>query len=89
MSVNSVGFNNQQEPQSNIQELLKQADNGSQEAIDMLCEGIFNSTAAKFGTDEKFIADVINNAGSKSVAHLFVQHFNNVLSTFIAYRQRL
>ena len=52
----------------NTQELLKQAQNGDSNAVNQLCQGIYNATAGKLGTDEEYINTIMQNADSKTLA---------------------
>lgn len=70
MSVNSIGHLNKQESQQKAQELLGNAQNGDKSAVDEICNGIFDSTAGRLGTNEAFVNGIINNADSETLAQI-------------------
>ena len=68
MSVNSVAWLNANESQLKANELLREAKNGSTDAIRNICAGIHDSTAGRLGTNKAFIESIMNGADSETLA---------------------
>lgn len=66
--INSVNLN--------TQELLKQAQNCDNNAVAQLCQGIYNATANKWGTDEEYINTIMQNADNKTLASIMDAYSN-------------
>ena len=50
--------------------LLEAAESGDPDAIELLCEEIYNATAGKLGTADEFIDAIINNASDEVLAKI-------------------
>ncbi len=64
------------------QKLLESAQQGNQDAINLLCSEMYNATAGKLGTADEFVESLFNNATDEDLANI-MDNYNAVTGSEI------